>query len=569
MSTYCIGLSTTGHDPAVAIANPQGKIIFAEATERFLQDKRGWGAVPDQINHLRPVIDQILQEDPLAQFQVATTWSRAKAELPVEHEDSFLDASFIQWMVSLQAQQQATAGQNLQYLLKDRMRESIWRFDHHLCHATNAVHSAPFDDAACLIIDGEGEVGAATLLRWQNGLLKRKWRSWGPGSLGSFYGWLTELCGFSCVAGEEWKVMGLAAYGSANPEWVAKLSTMLLIKDGRVQWNERDELKTTMEYFATHVNFKGKHYLEAADLAASAQAAYSGYAEKILHDIHEQTQCDNLILGGGCALNSAFNGTIISNTPFKRVHVPSAPADDGNAIGAALLAWQKLQGTNTDGGKAALPWDQASAYLGSRPKPKEVAALEKYATPFHVQRCDQQAIPAVAAMLAEGKIIGVMRGAAEFGPRALGNRSILADPRHPEMKAKINAIVKGREAYRPFAPVIPEQCVADWFETPQHSAYMSFALAWKASQREKVPAVVHEDGTGRLQTLTDATAPWLKALVECFAEMTDVPVLLNTSFNVMGKPIVHSVNDALSVLMTTGLDAVLIEDTLVSKTAIV
>lgn len=584
MSLYCIGLSTTGHDPAVAIANPSGKIIFAESTERFLQDKRAWGAMPDQPSHLRPIINGIIAGDPAAEFQVATSWSRTKAELPYEQSDSLLDISLIQWMTSLQEQQQAFAGNNLRYIAGERMRSDVWRLDHHLCHAANAVYSAPFDDAACLVLDGEGEIGAATLFRWQNGRLARKWRSWGPGSLGAFYAWLTELCGFNSVAGEEWKVMGLAAYGTPNSDWVAKLTQTLIIEDGRIQWIDRDALREITDYFDTHVCYQGKPYLEAADLAASAQAAYSHFAQKILADVYQQTQCTNLILSGGCALNSSFNGTILAVSPFTQVHVPSAPADDGNAIGAALLAWQKSQASQSSQTKytdkdqpesstaptktllkSGLPWNHASPYLGSSPSQKDIANLQQYAAPYQVTVCDNDAIAEVAALLAAGKIIGVMRGAAEFGPRALGNRSILADPRDPQMKQNINEIVKGREGYRPFAPVIPEQYVSEWIAQAQPSPYMSFALPWQANKQHLVPAVVHEDGTGRLQTLTDNTAPWLKALTEAFGELTNVPVLLNTSFNVMGKPIIHSVNDAVSVLMTTGLDAVLIENTLISK----
>ena len=158
-----------------------------------------------------------------------------------------------------------------------------------------------------------------------------------------------------------------------------------------------------------------------------------------------------------------------------------------------------------------------------------------------------------------------MRGRAEFGPRALGHRSIIADPRSPGMKDRINERVKGREAYRPFAPVVPVDKAEEWFERSQPSPYMSFALPWRAQQRGRVPAVVHEDGTGRLQTVDPVTAPWMSELVTRFGQRTDVPVILNTSFNVMGKPIIHTVEDALGVLMTSGLDAVLIEDVLIEK----
>ncbi|WP_257326814.1 carbamoyltransferase family protein [Pseudoalteromonas rhizosphaerae] len=561
MSLYNIGLSTTGHDPAVAIANAEGKIIFAEATERFLQDKRAWGAVPDQLNHLKPILQKIIEEDAAAEFQIATTWSQSKGELPIEYSDCFIQRSVIEWMKSLHQQQQEFAGNNLKYISAQRTRQNIFRFDHHLCHATNATYSAPFNEAACLVLDGEGEVGAAALYHWKDGELKRIWRSWGPGSVGAFYAWLTELCGFSSTAGEEWKVMGLAAYGEVNSTWYDRLTSVLKIENGRILWADGEKLNDIIQYFESNVSFRGKPYSESAELAATAQAAYAYYVKKILQDIYLQVGSDNLILCGGCALNSAFNGTILSETSFKAVHVPSAPADDGNAIGAAILSWKKTESEN--GRQTSLPFNQSSPYLGSTPEKINIKKLADYAFPYAVINCESDGVKEVASLLAEGKIIGVMRGAAEFGPRALGNRSILADPRSPDMKNRINAIVKGREAYRPFAPVISAEKTPEWFENAQPSPYMSFTLKWKTEKLSLVPAVVHQDHTGRLQTLTEHTTPWLKALVDAFEELTHVPILLNTSFNVMGKPIVHTINDALAVLSTTGLDAVLIDNVLI------
>lgn len=563
MSKYFIGLSTTGHDPSIAIVNPKGQVIFAESTERFLQDKRAWGAMPDQVNHIKPVLKGILAEDPHARFQMATSWLAAKADSINDPHDVFITKNVINWMASLQKQQQEYAGKNLQFMLGARVCENIWQFDHHLCHAVNAVYSAPFENAACVILDGEGEVGAASLYSWADGQLRRKWRSWGPGSLGAFYAWLTDLCGFSSVNGEEWKVMGLAAYGAPVEEWVNRLLCLLEITDGRIHWANREVMADIITFFESEVSFKGKPYMAAANLAASAQTAYSRYTLKLLQDVHTQTGHDNLILGGGCALNSAFNGTITNSTPFKCVHVPSAPADDGNAVGAALLAWQKsmLQA----GREASIPHNQGLAYLGSAPDKSDTDKIYNHAGAYHARYLKGDGAKELAQLLAQGKIVGVMRGAAEFGPRALGHRSILADPRSPNMKDKINALVKGREAYRPFAPVIPIEQVADWFVNPQPSPYMSFTLKWKYPQIEQVPAVVHEDGTGRLQTLTSETAPWLKHVTELFGELTGVPVLLNTSFNVMGKPIVHSANDAVSVFMSSGLDAVLIDTLLLTK----
>jgi carbamoyltransferase len=556
-------MSSTGHDPAVAIVDPQGQVVFAEATERFLQDKRAWGAMPDQINHIKAVLDKIIAQDSSAQFQLATTWVSDKSALGIDYKDDFIPKHTIKWMAGLHEQQQAFAGHNIKYALGKKANDSIWKFDHHLCHAASAVYSAPFDNAACVILDGEGEVGSASLFKWSQGSLKREWRSWGPGSLGSFYAWLTDLCGFSSVKGEEWKVMGLAAYGKPNLEWVSKLSSILEICDGRIRWSERQHMESIRMYFESNVSFQNKPYMEAADLAASAQEAYSFYARQILNDVYSQTKNPNLILSGGCALNSAFNGTILATTPFENVHVPSAPADDGNAIGAAILAWHKSSALA--GRDVTLPFNQVSPYLGTAIVNLDNNNLQQTAKPCVVTQCETDGAKEVAQLLATGSIVGVMHDAAEFGPRALGNRSILADPRSPEMKVKINALVKGREAYRPFAPVIPLAQVSDWFEQSQPSPYMSFTLRWKTHKKSQVPAVVHEDGTGRLQTVNDETAPWLNGVVNHFAAITGVPVLLNTSFNVMGKPIVHSVNDALSVFLTTGLDAVLIGRVLITK----
>ena len=563
MSQYFIGLSTSGHDAAVAIVNQAGRVIFAESTERYLQDKRAWGALPDQVLHLTPVLNDIIQADPEARFQMASSWAKDKTQSFIGSDSTFISQDVNDWMRSIHHEVQSYAGRNIKFMLKDRLDDAIWRYEHHKCHAVNAIYSSPHDSAACLVLDGEGDVGAASLFHFKQGHIERIWRSWGPGSLGMFYAWATELCGFNATAGEEWKVMGLAAYGTPRKEWVERLCSLMNIEDGRIEWADKAILDNVLAYFKTAVPEPHLTHPDVPDLAASAQEAFSHYARKIIQDVHAALPENALIYTGGCALNSSFNGTIIRQTPFHNVHVPSAPGDDGNAVGAAILAWQQYHEQHQD--QVLLPFGAILPYLGSAPRKAEVTKLIPFNHHLHVQQVTSNGTQELASLLAAGKIIGVMRGQAEMGPRALGHRSILANPTLADMKDKINHLVKGREAYRPFAPVVPEACLSEWFDDPQPSPYMSFTLPWKADKKERVPAVVHADGTGRVQSVSPENAPWLHELVCAFAAHTQVPVLLNTSFNVMGKPIIHSVNDALGLLLNTGLDAVLIDDVIIAK----
>lgn len=560
MSRYYLGLSTSGHDPAFSIVDSRGVVLFAEATERFLQDKRAWGILPDHVNHLEAALAAVI-DDADAEYVVATSWKSVKEELPVQVCDALLPAAFGEWIRQLQGYSQTRAGIHCRLLLGERMQQPIRHFDHHQCHAANALYSSPFADGLCLVLDGEGEVGAASLFEARDGRLQRLWRSWGPGSLGALYGWLTELCGFSSRHGEEWKVMGLAACGEADQVLAEKIGSLLVIEEGRLRLAQSETLQARISEIRRHAMTSKAPLSSRAMLASTSQLVFQTLADQLLDTIRRQhpAQSDRLILTGGCALNSLYNGSIQHRHGFAAVHVPSAPADDGNAVGAALLAWGQ------DHPEQGLPHGHTSAYLGATIRPADVEALARYSG-LHCLTLGEDSAGFVAQRLAEGKVIGVARGRAEFGPRALGNRSILADPRNPAMKARINGIVKEREAYRPFAPAIPLELADAWFEQAQPSPYMSFALTWREQVRERVPAVVHQDGTGRLQTVDPQVAPWLHALLQAFHQVAGVPVILNTSFNVMGKPIVHTAHDAIAVLMSTDLDAVLLNDTYIEKT---
>jgi carbamoyltransferase len=558
MSTFYLGLSTSGHDPALAIVDASGQPVFAEAAERFVQDKRAWGIAPDHVSHLERALEMVGFDRAKDRIVVASTWSVTKADIPVQVSNAMLPATDGLWLRSLQAQAQKNAGASLLRLGLASEMPDVLRFDHHLCHAVAACFQSPMDNAVCLVIDGEGEVGAASLFDMRERSLKRRWRSWGPGSLGTFYAWLTMLCGFDWRLGEEWKVMGLAAFGEVIPELAESLAAMLIVDNGRLRFADDGLIDAARKAAAGHARSPSDPILQAANLASTGQAVYGHLADRILMSCANPGTPD-LILTGGCALNSSYNGTIAGRAGFDRVFVPSAPADDGNAVGAAILAWMK------DTGASSIPAGDGSPYLGSTANPKTLAKAIRAVGAAQVTEVSGNATDVVAERLERGHIIGVMRGRAEFGPRALGHRSILADPRPAEMKDRINLQVKGREAYRPFAPVVPLAQVDDWFERSLPSPYMSFTLRWRQQQRQRVPAVVHEDGTGRLQTVTPTSDPWMNDMVENFGRRTGVPVILNTSFNVMGRPIVHSVEDAVAVLMTSGLDGLLIENILIEK----
>jgi len=301
---------------------------------------------------------------------------------------------------------------------------------------------------------------------------------------------------------------------------------------------------------------------QAADLAFTGQYFFAELMTELLQHLQQVTGCKNLSLAGGCALNSAFNGQIKSRTHFEQIYIPSAPADDGTALGAAWLALHVDQPDlkiNDPKNKFLSP------YLGSRVSNASVTRLIQYNHSLDIRHLPKTICETTAELLAKGQLIGWIQGKAEYGPRALGNRSILADPRQASTKDKINQHIKFRENFRPFAPSVLHEHAAEYFEHYHESPYMDKTLRIHSSMRKRIAAVCHVDGTGRLQTVKQVWNPRFYALINYFYKQTQMPMLLNTSFNVMGKPLVHSLEDALSVLLTTGLDALVVNDYLICK----
>jgi carbamoyltransferase len=572
--TYYIGLGVTYHDPALAIVGEDGEPLFAEAAERHLQSKRALNGEADPYSRLPALLREHCPAP--GRFVLASNWrkrrpwyERAAAACGLLRaeglaRDGFkrlrspLDNLQIHHMMAQNRLSIARAGLNLARLLREEYPSCAVEFrdfDHHDTHAAAACHASPFAEAACAVVDSYGENGSMAFYHYHGGRLRRLRQARGLGSLGLYYMRLTAWCGFDWMQGEEWKVMGLAAHGRLDEEVYARLKDVLRVRGLGLE-HPRRRLFPALAALAKR---RAQDSQAAADWAYTGQYYFAEIMTGIISNFHAIQPCERLALAGGCALNSSFNGQIPARTPFQQVYVPPAPADDGTALGAAWLAL----GADRPG----LPVRAAplSPYLGSTLSEEALARLARYGAGLDLRHLPDTLCEETARLLARGKLVAWAQGRAEFGPRALGNRSILADPRDPAMKDRLNAQVKFREEFRPFAPAILHEHGPAYFHGYCETPYMERALRFRAEAAARVPAVVHADGTGRLQTVKAAWNPRFHRLLEAFHRETGVPVLLNTSFNVMGKPIVHSVEDAVAVFMTSGLDALVIGDWLIAK----
>ncbi|HEY4879219.1 MAG TPA: carbamoyltransferase [Candidatus Acidoferrales bacterium] len=448
---------------------------------------------------------------------------------------------------------------------ENRFRQSFnnskaeFRFvDHHLAHAISAYAYSGFDDAAVLVLDGRGAWEATSLWHGRDGRLEHKWTIPWPNSLGLFYAKFTQYLGFTPYS-DEWKVMGLAPYGAPgvdlsefirpneNPYRVA--TKLLIAKDsaplaaiearmgpGRVP---ESELET-------------RH----RDLAFAVQDMCEQAMMTLAKTAVAQTGSRNLCLAGGVALNSKANGKIRASGILDGIFVQPAASDDGVCLGAVLAPY-------LDNGGRLPVRKMRHAYLGNECSNAEIEkALETYK--IRATHVDDSA-KAAAEMLANGKILGWVQGRMEFGPRALGSRSILADPRDPEMTAKVNNAVKFREWWRPFAPSMLSENAGEYIESATDSPFMILTAQVRPEKRKVIPAVTHVDGSARPQTVERDVNPLYWRLIHEFGQRTGVPVVMNTSFNLRGEPIVSSPTDAIRTFYSSGMDALVIGNFVVAK----
>ncbi len=579
MKRNYIGLACTGHDNALSIVNSAGEITFAEATERYLQNKRALSTPPDDLIRIEDLINEYCEPD--AEIVVTKTWSRATPEIFKREEQlaterlnnadfnnisdqiaQNLDVS--RYVHSFAVNSIQNSGNHLEFRCQTNLNRKVINrsYNHHYTHAATACYTSPFEEAVCAVIDGFGEGVSTSFYTYRNGAIEHLASSSLDGdisrSLGVFYGGLLcGLCGFDVWQGEEWKVMGLAPYGTFNERIYELMRQHIGVRDFGLECPpEGGPALTELAAFARK---PGASAEQVADLAYTGQRVFSELVTELLSNLYNLGLSNNLVVGGGCALNSAYNGKILDQTKFENLHVYSAPGDDGNAVGAALLAFY-------DDNPDIHPQPRyQSPYLGSKMSDETIGNLKKFGRINGLEKLAGKVHRKAAELLSEGKIIGWVQGRAEFGPRALGNRSILADPRPADMKDRINALVKFREEFRPFAPSILHEFGDAYFIDYQESPYMERTLLFREEVRSRVPAVVHVDGTGRLQSVKREWNERYYDLIKEFYGITGVPIVLNTSFNIMGKPIIHSVEDAIAMFYTTGLDALIIGDYLIEK----
>ncbi|OGO29313.1 MAG: hypothetical protein A2W33_01555 [Chloroflexi bacterium RBG_16_52_11] len=595
---YILGISCYYHDAAAALLQ-DGMLVAAAEEERFTRKKHDYGFPSHAIDFClrqagitsRELDYVVFYEKPLLKFEriLMTTLQTFPRSWAVFRESMITWFNEKLWIKGI-------------ILTKlDIPDEKLLFVEHHLSHAASAFFCSPYDEAAILTIDGVGEWTTATLGRatadW-DGLGKNQIELFGevkfPHSLGLLYSAFTAFLGFKVNSGE-YKVMGMAPYGQpTRVEDVYK--TFEVSDDGSFRLN--------MDYFSFHHStsrtFNGKftklfgeprvhesdfytptthpkkdhpqwdeetaqrnqHY---ADIAASIQNVTEETMLKMANYIYQQTGLKKLCMAGGVALNSVGNGRILRETPFEDIWIQPAAGDSGGALGAALYVYHVLLGQPRK-------FVMEHAYWGQAYSPQEVqSAIEATGRSYLcIEDPERRAEMMVNDVLA-GKVIALFQGRFEWGPRALGNRSILADPRQAKMKEIVNARIKFREPFRPFAPVILEERTAEFYAGLDNPArhyplrYMLMVYPTKDGSGDRLQAVTHEGGTGRLQTVNSATNPLYYRAIELFGQETGVPVLLNTSFNLRSEPIVTTPMNALNTFSKSDIDTLYMDNYVVRK----
>jgi carbamoyltransferase len=470
---------------------------------------------------------------------------------------------------------------------KRALRAKIHNVEHHKSHVASAFFISPFEEAACLSIDGFGDFVSTMRAVGRDRKLEVLDRIEFPHSAGLFYTAVTQFLGFHRY-GEEWKMMGLAPYG--KPAYVSQLRQMIRPTDGgRFELNldyfrhHSEGVEMTWDEGAPHLGlvFSPKlaellgpardpedpeFFGKWADIAHSAQVVYEEIFFHVVEDLQKRTGLHRLSLAGGCALNSVANGKIFERTGFREVFIQPAAGDDGTAIGAAFYVEHAIL-------DRPRRFVMADAYTGpSFDDPQISAAIERarqdgWDPEVQVRRVDDpELFRQVARSITDGQVVGWFQGRMEFGPRALGNRSIVADPRRADMKDILNRRIKHRETYRPFAPSVLEEKVGEVFERSEPSPFMCMVYKVKEAQRTRIPAVTHVDDTGRLQTVSAATNPRYHALISEFDRLTGVPLVLNTSFN-EHEPIVATPGEALACYLKTRMDVLALGNWLLTRPA--
>lgn len=551
-----LGISCFYHEAAAALLI-DGIIVAASEQERFSRNKHDASFPKDAINFCLKKgkitadnLDYIVfYENPFRKFErnlvMSLKYFPRSRSLFVNSMRNFLTEKL--WVKSIIATS------------LDVNSKKILFIPHHVSHAAASYYSSPFEEAAFLTLDGVGEWTTGSWGVANKNRLYPKGEIVFPHSVGFLYSVFTAFCGFEVNDGE-YKLMGMAGYG--KPIHVDKVEKLYI-------QHSDSSITLNLDYFSFQCSsqrmysrkfenlFAGLNY---PDIAASIQACTEEIIFAMLEYIYAKTKQRNLVLGGGVALNSTLNGKITKKTPFENVFIYPASGDDGGAAGATLYVYHHVLNK---------PKRQtfSHVFLGQDFSGEEIESILKSKKIPYKKLSFAKLIPYIAKKLTENKVVAWFEGKSEFGPRALGHRSILADPRNPKMKDIVNTKIKFREEFRPFAPAVLSEHADQYFflTMPLLSQFMLAAYKTKLKARKNVPAVVHVDGTSRVQLVDEDYLGSFRLLLEEFYKKTSVPVLLNTSFNVKGEPIVNSPQDAIKTFLISGIDILVIENFLIEK----
>jgi carbamoyltransferase len=577
-----LGINAFHADAAAALVR-DGEILSAVEEERFRRIKH-WAGFPSQ------AIAWCLEDAGVGLGDIDHIAINA---LPSAHRFRKIaytlaqrpDPAFL-WQKWKNKRERSGLDAQLQKAFPDQTSRAELHFvEHHRAHLASAFFASPFDQAAVVSVDGFGDFASCAWGYGKDTEISVDGQIYFPHSLGAFYTAITQFLGFPNY-GDEYKVMGLAPYG--KPSYLEQLRKLVKTQpDGRFELDIRYFRHATERLphqWSNGTPVVGEHWsprlqdllgparqpnqpLEQHhhDIARSAQALYEEVFFNLLNALHRRHPVERLCIAGGCGANSVANGKVTQATPFRQVWVQAAAGDAGGALGAALDVWHRV----SDHRSAPM----ANAYLGRSAKPGEIADL--LAEPEVKQAlleagcqqdtlADEDLCQRVAEAIAAGQVIGWFEGRMEWGPRALGHRSILGDPRRADMKDILNLKIKRRESFRPFAPSVLREAVPEWFELDGDVPFMMQVYPIRLEKRERIPAVTHVDGTGRLQTVTASDNGRYYKLIKSFADLTGVPMVLNTSFN-ENEPIVASPRQALDCFLRTRMDILVLESTLIRR----
>lgn len=571
---YTLGINAVFHDSAACVIK-DGQLLAAAEEERFTHFKHGKRPVPfstwelpfhaidyclkvagihlNDVSHIAYSFDPYLLLGANYRNQSVITLPLQPSLQPKQEEWlSEWDPLFLSSIVNAPGQLVDGYPHHLQKRFKGaKFNKEQWHFtDHHLAHAASAFHPSPFETAAVLTLDGRGEKATTTYNTGNGNDLTRIGEVDLPHSLGLLYERVTTYLGF-LHSSDEYKVMALASYG--KPVFVKDFQSMITIGANGQYTITGERLEERFGPSRLRDSpFTAHHF----NIAHSLQVVLEDTVLELVNWLHQETKENNLCMAGGVALNCVLNARIRDRGPFKNIWVQPAAGDAGTALGAAI--WVDAQERKSEHKNFSME----HAYWGPEYSDAEIEKFLQWAkVPY--RKLDDVA-EETAEILAQDKIIGWFQGRMEFGPRALGSRSILASPINPAMQQRLNE-VKDREDFRPVAPVVLEEDAGEWFESADYSPYMLFVYDVKPDKADQIPAVRHVDGTARIQTVNENQHPAYYALLKAFKKITGVPVLVNTSFNTLGKPIVCSPRDAIECFWTSPFDALIIGSFILEK----